>query len=75
MEFLEAINYQESWRFPWGHYREIFKFAQSEDIPIIALNSSGSLLERDKHAASLIHKELKNNPNDSMIVLLENIIS
>ena len=27
-EFLESINYKESWRFPWGHYRELFEFAK-----------------------------------------------
>lgn len=69
IEFLEAINYQESWRFPWGHYREIFKFAQAEDIPIIALNSEGSLTERDRHAAKLIHNELDQHPNETMVVL------
>lgn len=68
-EFLESINYQESWRFPWGHYRQIFNFAKDEKVRIVGLNSPGSLTERDKHAAKLISNQLNRYPDEKMVVL------
>ena len=26
-EFLESINYHESWKFPWHHYKQFFDYA------------------------------------------------
>lgn len=69
LEFLESINYQESWRFPWGHYRQIFNFAKDEKIRIVALNSEGSLRSRDQHAAKLIVNQLERYPEEKMVVL------
>src|SRR5690606_20392228 len=47
-EFLESINYRESWRFPWRHYRPFFELARTKKLEIIALNSQGSLSKRDE---------------------------
>lgn len=69
MEFLETINYQESWRFPWGHYRQIFEFAKKEKIKIKALNSEGNLAERDHFAAKIISDSLSSNEIQSMVIL------
>lgn len=56
IEFLEQINYQESWHFPWPHYKKFFELAKINNIKIIALNSVGTLRERDKFASELIRK-------------------
>ena len=54
LEFLESINYHDSWRFPWSHYKLIFELAKEHNIKIIGLNTTGTLSERDEFAANLI---------------------
>ncbi len=68
-EFLESIEYQNSWQFPWGHYRFFFQMAKKHQLHIIALNSSGSLPERDDRAASSIIRHLKKNPTTTLLIL------
>ncbi len=68
-EFLESINYHESWRFPWKHYRPFFELAKSKGLEIIALNTKGNLAKRDQHAANLICEYLKANKETTMLVL------
>lgn len=68
-EFLETINYHESWRFPWNHYRIFFQMAKKNNLKIIALNSSGTLTERDNTAADIISDYCNENPNTTLLVL------
>ncbi|GAB4011098.1 MAG: hypothetical protein Fur0010_04860 [Bdellovibrio sp.] len=69
MEFLEQIDYKESWKFPWIHYRPIFDFCKQNKIKIIALNSVGSLKKRDCFAAKLLSQNLEKFPNEKLLVL------
>ena len=69
IEFLEQINYLQSWNFPWGNYREIFQIAKQENIPIIGLNTTGTLTERDSFASELIHKELLKDKQRPFLLL------
>lgn len=69
-EFLESIDYYETWRFPWSHYRHFFQFAKEFNFPIIALNSEGSLAKRDKHAALILTKHSLEFPNFNYITLI-----
>jgi len=69
LEFLESINYTESWRFPWTYYKKFFEIAREEDIPIIALNTEGSLKSRDQKAARVIAKYHKENPDKKILIL------
>ncbi len=69
LEFLELINYHDSWRFPWTHYKEIFELAKGHQIKIIGLNTSGSLKERDKFAAELLEKTHQDFPKMNLLVL------
>lgn len=69
LEFLESINYRESWRFPWTYYRHFFEMARRKEFPIIALNSVGSLKERDQLAAKKIAELLRENPDSKLLVL------
>jgi hypothetical protein len=57
-EFLEEINYQSSWRFPWVYYRQLFDLARKNKIKVIGLNKSGKLAERDKHASKLLSEKI-----------------
>ncbi|MBL7666087.1 MAG: ChaN family lipoprotein [Bacteriovoracaceae bacterium] len=69
MEFLDEINYTESWRFPWSHYRQIFDFCKKNKVSVVALNSEGKLSARDKKAAALIATQMKKFPTKPLLVL------
>ncbi len=58
-EFLEEINYQDSWHFPWPHYKAFFDLAKEYNIKVIAINSDGTLPERDLFAAKIINAEIR----------------
>jgi hypothetical protein len=69
IEFLESINYKESWRFPWVHYKKFFDLAKTKNIEIVPLNSKGTLKERDERAAQIICGQLEGNPDKKVLVL------
>ncbi len=69
MEFLELIEYHDSWRFPWKHYRQFFHIARKNRIKVIALNSKGKLNERDQNAAKIISNYLQKDPSNRLLVL------
>lgn len=69
LEFLESIDYHDSWRFPWTHYKEIFELAKKNKIKVIGLNTEGSLPQRDKFAAKLIKDTLKHNNISKVLVV------
>lgn len=68
-EFLEDINYKESWRFPWVHYSELFSIAKEKNISIFGLNSEGSLEKRDDHAATIISKVINKHKEAQFLIL------
>lgn len=68
-EFLESIQYYESWRFPWTHYKTFFDLAKKEKFIIRGLNTKGSLGARDRFAAKLIGQSLDKFPAVPMLVL------
>ncbi len=69
IEFLEEINYQESWRFPWKHYKEFFIVAKKNNYSMIALNSKGPLNQRDLNAANIIAEYRTKFPNETILIL------
>ncbi|MCB9062686.1 MAG: ChaN family lipoprotein [Halobacteriovoraceae bacterium] len=69
LEFLDVIEYCENWQFPWHHYKRFFDIAKKHKIEIVALNSFGSLQERDEFAAIKIAEYYKEFPNTLQIVL------
>ncbi|PIP94780.1 MAG: hypothetical protein COW00_18550 [Bdellovibrio sp. CG12_big_fil_rev_8_21_14_0_65_39_13] len=69
IEFLEEIDYKESWKFPWIHYRPIFDLAKKFNIQIIGLNSQGDLNKRDLHAAKILSEEIASHPQHLILVL------
>ena len=68
-EFLESINYKDSWRFPWNHYKDFFELSKKNNFKIYGLNSEGSLSDRDKSAARSISKLHQHNPDSQIFVL------
>ena len=69
LEFLESINYHDSWRFPWTHYKQIFEIAKKHKLAVIGLNTEGSLETRDKFAAATLSTLKSTKPDCKMIVL------
>lgn len=69
LEFLESIQYSDSWRFPWNHYKVIFDFAKENNIPILALNSEGKLSKRDDHACKILKSYHEENADTPVLVL------
>lgn len=69
LEFLESIQYHDSWRFPWTHYNLIFEIAKKEGVRVLALNTTGTLDERDDFAADIISKVLKRDINTQILIV------
>ncbi len=69
LEFLEQINYSKSWHFPWNHYKKIFDLAREQQLQLYALNSIGTLKERDIHAAKIISSIHLKDPNKKILIL------
>lgn len=69
LEFLESINYHESWRFPWTHYKIIFELAKKHNIRITGINTTGRLKERDQFAAEICNEIHKEFPDHILFVL------
>lgn len=54
-DFLEKVQWQKNWGFPWAHYKVIFEWAKKYDIPVVGLNTSDSnLKKRDRYAADVL---------------------
>lgn len=68
IEFLESVDYHDSWRFPWSHYRSFFDFARKYNLKIVALNTAGTLPERDLKASEII-AEVVSEDQCPMLVL------
>ena len=68
LEFLESIDYHDSWRFPWTHYKLIFDLAKEFNLKVIGLNTEGSLKERDEFAANRLQEIALKDPNAKMLV-------
>lgn len=69
LELLEEIEYHESWRFPWSYYRPFFEMARKHKLPIIALNSEGTLTQRDTKASEILSDFIISNPSERLLVL------
>ncbi len=69
LEFLEEIQYHESWRFPWVYYRPFFQMARENNVAVLALNTEGGLRERDQRAADQIGHFFQKNPESRLLVL------
>ncbi len=69
LEFLDSINYEKSWKFPWKHYKTLFDFAKKFKITTLALNSHGSLSQRDQVAAKIIVDFREKNEKNKLLIL------
>ena len=49
-QFLQRIDYEKTWGFPWQNYRRIVNYAIDEKIPIFGINGSSKTKSKDKLA-------------------------
>ena len=49
-QFLQRIDYEKTWGFPWQNYRRIVDYAITEKIPIFGINGSSKTKSKDKLA-------------------------
>jgi hypothetical protein len=71
-EFLDLVDWQKSWGFPWEHYKPLFDHAKQKGFPILALNTTrpgSSLKSREKKAMQLIQALQKKSPGLQIWVL------
>ncbi len=73
-EFLERANYRRNWGFPVKGYQRISDLCQDRGIPIMGINSTSRsddpLRSRDRHAAKLLHRVRKEQPDALILVFI-----
>ncbi len=72
-EFLEKIDYEHTWGFPWSYYQPIFEKAFEHGLRVVGINSSSeggahTLEERDNIAAEIVAREALARPEAMIIV-------
>jgi hypothetical protein len=65
-EFLDVIDYENSWGFPWTNYKPILEYCKYQGIPAVGINSTrggkDTMEKRDEHAAKIITTLRRNAP-------------
>lgn len=75
-DFLERVDWQRNWGFPWEHYKPLFSLAQEGKFEIVGLNLNAknpqtlSLQQRDQHAAEIIIKLINQTTNGELIYVV-----
>lgn len=73
-DFLEAVNYEETWGFPWTNYRPILEFCKYHNIKLLGVNTAragkDTLAVRDAHASKIIHKTLDQTSNIKVFCMM-----
>lgn len=61
-DFLRNIRWQKTWGFPWENYKPLFRWAQKNQVRMLALNKiTDSLVQRDKQAAKIVGRSVQQN--------------
>jgi len=71
-KFLEAINWDRAWGFPWENYRPLLELARDRGFQVRGLNgkSGASLAARDRDMAAVIGKLRAENPEALIYVVV-----
>jgi len=67
--FLKKTKYLTNWRYPWPFYKFFFDLAKQYNLPIIALNTGGTLAQRDVEAAKIITSFVQKNFQTTLFVV------
>ncbi|MFK7872945.1 MAG: ChaN family lipoprotein [Oligoflexales bacterium] len=73
-DFLEAIQYESDWGFPWKHYQELLTTARDFKIPVYGIDTNrkglDQLQKRDKFMSQRLYAIQKNNKNSLLICVV-----
>ena len=73
-EFLDRVDYDNSWGFPWSNYKPILEYCKYQGIPAIGINSlrggKDTMAKRDGHAADMIMTLRCNAPNARIFCMI-----
>jgi uncharacterized iron-regulated protein len=75
-QFLQKIDWEQNWGFPWENYKPLVDWALKHKVPIVALNkkekgfSDDNLKRRDIRAAQLIKKAIHQYGADRKYIVI-----
>lgn len=71
-KFLEAIEWNKHWGFPWENYRPLFELARDRGFRIRGINSSrrSNLRQRDAWTAKLLMQFHREDPSAMVFVVI-----
>jgi hypothetical protein len=73
-EFLDLVDYDNSWGFPWTNYKPILEYCKYQGIPAVGINSRRSgkdpMDKRDEYAANVIMTLRRNAPNARIFCMI-----
>ncbi|MCS6838800.1 MAG: ChaN family lipoprotein, partial [Bdellovibrionaceae bacterium] len=75
-EFLDKVQWEQSWGFPWKSYKPLLVWAKKHRVPVVAIDRAlkfhgdQSLALRDQFAAQVIFETLVANPDHLGIVII-----
>lgn len=73
-ELLDAVNYEQTWGFPWNNYRPILEYCKYQNIQVVGINSikggKDTLHTRDAHAAKLINVLAEELPSRKIFCMI-----
>ncbi len=73
-EFLDLVDYDHSWGFPWTNYKPILEYCKYQGIPAVGINTlrggKDSMRKRDEHAANIILTLRRNAPNARIFCMI-----
>jgi uncharacterized iron-regulated protein len=73
-EFLEKVNYEAAWGFPWKNFKMVLDFAATRGMPVIGINSANAgkddLATRDKFAAGELLDAAERWPDHRIVTLI-----
>ena len=73
--FLEKVQWDNRWGFPWSHYKPLFDFAKKHSISLLAINQpvderTGITLQaRDDFAARILAEQVREKPETLFYVI------
>jgi uncharacterized iron-regulated protein len=72
--FLNLVEYEKNWGFPWNNYKMILDFARDFNIKVIGINGGihgkKSLSGRDRFAAKTLADYRTEHPDDLVICMI-----
>ncbi len=73
-QFLQSVDYEKTWGFPWQNYQRIVAYAIAEKIPIFGINSVKSkgknkLTQRDRFCARKLAQLTQRFPHHQILCI------